>query len=115
MTTVEVGDEGASGLTAVVVAVVEILLDALEREAIRRMESGTLTDEEIDRLGRHLATLEADLERMKEEQEVDEEVDRLRGDLDSLVTDALHQVDTDGRPRTTGRTGPSANAGGTDE
>lgn len=97
MTTVEIDEDGANGLTAVVVAVVEILVDTLEREAIRRMESGRLTDEEVERLGQHLAALEEDLERLKEEQEVDEQVDQLRGDLDSLVSDAIQQVDERGR------------------
>lgn len=100
MTTVEVDENGANGLTAVVVAVVEILVDALEREAIRRMESGRLSDEEVERLGSHLATLEADIERLKDEQGVDEQVDQLRGDLDSLVADAVQQVDREERGRT---------------
>jgi hypothetical protein len=100
MTTVEVDESGANGLTAVVVAVVEILVDALEREAVRRMESGRLSDEEVERLGSHLAALEADLERLKEDQEVDEQVDQLRGDLDSLVTDAIRQVERDERRET---------------
>lgn len=97
MTTIEVDEDGANGLTAVVIAVVEILVDALEREAIRRMESGNLTDEEVERLGSHLAKLEEDLEQLKEDQEMDQQVDQLRGDLDSLVADAVQQVRTEER------------------
>lgn len=108
MTTVEVDEDGANGLTAVVVAVVEILVDSLEREAIRRMESGNLTDEEIERLGSHLATLEEDLERLKEDQGVDQQVDQLRGDLDSLVADAIHQVRSEERRRGDGAAPPDA-------
>ncbi|WP_224447729.1 gas vesicle protein K [Haloprofundus salilacus] len=90
MSTVEIdGDDASDGLFALVVAVVEILIDALEREAIRRMESGALTDEEIERLGGHLAQLEDEIERLKDEVGVGDDVDRLRGDLDALVNDAL--------------------------
>ncbi|WP_224270096.1 gas vesicle protein K [Haloprofundus salinisoli] len=90
MPTVDIdGEDASDGLFALVVAVVEILIDALEREAIRRMESGSLTDEEIERLGSHLAQLEAEIERLKEEVDVGDDVDRLRGDLDALVNDAL--------------------------
>ncbi|KTG10957.1 protein gvpK [Haloprofundus marisrubri] len=98
MPTVDIdGDEASDGLFALVIAVVEILVDALEREAIRRMESESLTDAEIERLGSHLAELEAEIDRLKEEVGVGDDVDRLRGDLDGLVSDALLDLD-DSRP-----------------
>ncbi|QLG28566.1 gas vesicle protein K [Halorarum halophilum] len=107
MTRIDVdGEDGdaASGVTALVVAVVEILVDALEHEALRRMESGRLTDEEIERVGAQLARIEDELEAMKETQGIEDEVAQLRGDLDSLVGDAVRtlgeEVDEDGPPRT---------------
>lgn len=91
MTRIDVGDEedGVEGLLALVVAVVEILLETMEREAVRRMDAGDLSDEEVERLGSRLATLDAELDRLKDEMEVEEPVDDLRGQLDGLVGDAL--------------------------
>jgi hypothetical protein len=41
-----------------VLALVEFLRQLLERQAIRRMEQGTLSEEEVERLGRALMRLE---------------------------------------------------------
>ena len=54
------------GLGQVVVAVLELLRDLLERQAIRRMESGSLTPEEVERLGRSLIALDHQLTELRE-------------------------------------------------
>lgn len=89
----------ATGLVALVVTVIEILLDALQREAIRRMEAGDLSDAEIERVGRTLQAVEAEINRLKSEHGIEAETDRLRDQLDGLVRDAL--VDIDDRPADT--------------
>lgn len=90
--TIDEGDGLQSGLTSLVVTVVELLVEALEREAVRRMESGTLSEEETERLGQQLSRLDQELERLKAEQEIEEEVDSFRGQLDDVVDDALRNV-----------------------
>ena len=53
-------DQGLAGL---VLALVELIRQLLERQAIRRMEGGTLTEDEVERMGRALMELNA---KMKE-------------------------------------------------
>lgn len=79
----------ATGLVALVVTVVELVVDALEREAVRRMEAGQLTDEEVERVGRTLMELEAEVERIKEEQDIAAATDEFRAELDGLIRQAV--------------------------
>jgi hypothetical protein len=51
------------GLARLVLTLIELLRGVLEHQAIRRMDGGTLTEEEVERLG--LALLKLD-ERMQE-------------------------------------------------
>lgn len=94
MTRIDVDGEGdgASGVTALVVAVLEILVETMEREGLRRMESGQLSDAEIEALGERFAALNEEIEGLKDEAGVQEQVADLRGDLDGLVSDALREV-----------------------
>jgi hypothetical protein len=78
-----------SGLLGLVVALVEVIQEILEREAIRRMESGRLSEKEIERLGKGLMELYAALKHIKEENGIEDLVKSVRFDLDKLVEETI--------------------------
>ena len=51
-------DDIERGLAGLVLTLVEFLRQVLERQAIRRMEGGTLSDDEVERVGLALMRLE---------------------------------------------------------
>ncbi|OLC20041.1 MAG: gas vesicle protein K [Chloroflexi bacterium 13_1_40CM_68_21] len=57
-------DEVEQGLAKLVLALVEFLRQLLERQAVRRMEGGTLSEEEIERMGLALMRLEQKVHEM---------------------------------------------------
>lgn len=81
-----------SGLLGLVVALVEVIQEVLEREALRRMESGGLKEEEIDRLGMGLMELDEALDRIKRENYIEDSVNKLRLDLDKVVEESLDLI-----------------------
>ena len=54
------------GLARLVLTVIELLREVLEHQAVRRMDGGTLTDEEIERLGLSLLKLNSRMDELKE-------------------------------------------------
>ena len=56
---IDVDPEGIEqGLAQLVLTLIEFLRQVLERQAVRRMEGGTLSDEEVERVGLALMKLE---------------------------------------------------------
>lgn len=53
------------GLAQLVLTIVELLRQLMERQAIRRIEGGTLTDEEVERLGQTFLGLAERMEELK--------------------------------------------------
>ncbi len=54
-----------SGLARLVLTLIELLRKVLEHQAIRRMDGGTLSDEEIERLGMALFKLNERMQELK--------------------------------------------------
>ena len=53
------------GLAQLVLTLVELLRQLMERQALRRMEAGTLTDQQIERMGDTFMKLEARMQELK--------------------------------------------------
>jgi Gas vesicle protein K len=55
------------GLAQLVLTVIELLRQLMERQAIRRVEAGGLSDAQVERLGQALMALEQRMEELKED------------------------------------------------
>ena len=80
------------GVLGLVMAVVEVIRDVLRIEALKRMESGHLTEEECERLGEALMDLDTALEEIKQEQGIAEAVQSVRDGLDKIVDDVIDRI-----------------------
>ncbi|MEK7874905.1 MAG: gas vesicle protein K, partial [Pseudomonadota bacterium] len=79
------------GVLGLVIALVEIIKDALRLQALKRMEGGSLTEAEVERLGEALMELDIAIEEIKQEQGITEAVKSVRDGLDELVDDILNK------------------------
>jgi Gas vesicle protein K len=55
------------GLAQLVLTLVELLRQLMERQALRRMDQGNLSDEQVERLGQTFMKLEQRMEELKSE------------------------------------------------
>lgn len=58
-------DNADHGLAQLVLTLIELIRKLVEKQAIRRVEGGSLTDDEIERLGETLMKLEMKMEELK--------------------------------------------------
>lgn len=65
-------DNAEKGLSQLVMTVIELLRQIVERHAIRRVDGGTLTDEQIEDLGVALMNLEVKMDELKEVLDLDD-------------------------------------------
>lgn len=84
---IEANPENAEkGLAKLVLTLIELIRKLMEKQAMRRVEAGSLSDEEIERVGETLMKLE---NKMKELKEIfglkDEELNLNLGPLGDLI------------------------------
>jgi hypothetical protein len=80
------------GVLGLVIALTEIIRDALKIQAFKRMEGGSLSDKEMERLGEGLMDLDIAIEEIKEEQGVVESVKAVRDGLDDIVDEVVDRM-----------------------
>lgn len=93
------GEDLRSGLLGLVVALAEIIKETLRLQALRRMEAGSLTEDEVERLGKALMDLDQVFEQLKLELGVSETVRTVRASLDRAVEDLLSSIVESERPQ----------------
>jgi len=76
----------AQGLGRLVLTLIELLRELLERQAIRRLEAGSLNEEEAERLGTAFLKLAREMDRLKKQFNLkDEDLNMDLGPLGKLL------------------------------
>lgn len=79
-------EELEKGLAHLVLTVIELLRQLMERQALHRIEGGSLTDDEVERLGRTFMALSQRMEELKTAFGLeDEELNMNLGPLGNLM------------------------------
>jgi uncharacterized protein Yka (UPF0111/DUF47 family) len=74
------------GLAQLVLTLIELLRQLMEKQAVRRIEAGSLTDDEIDRLGETFMKLEMRMDELKKQFDLrDEDLNLNLGPLGDLL------------------------------
>ena len=82
-------DDLRRGLLGLVFALVEIVQEVLAHTALQRVERGSLTDDEVERVGNAMADIEEAIAELKDELGVTEATLDIRNQLDDLVNDLV--------------------------
>jgi len=82
-------DDLRRGLLGLVFALVEIVQEVLAHTALQRVENGSLTDEEVERIGNAMADIEEAIAELKQELDITDATKEIRDQLDDLVNDLV--------------------------
>ena len=85
-------DNFKHGILGLVIALVEIIRDALRLQAFKRMDGESLTEDEIERLGEALLDLDTALDQIKQEHGIADAVQQVRDGLDDVVDEVLDKM-----------------------
>jgi len=85
-------DNLKEGLLGLVIALVEIIKEVLEKQAIYRLESNSLREEEAEKLGIAFMHLDEAIEKIKKENNLEKTADKIRADLDNLVNNSITKL-----------------------
>src|SRR4051812_15491355 len=85
------------GLAALVLSLIDLVRQLMERQAVRRIEGGTLSAEEIERLGTTFMKLERRMEELRREFGLDDEKEE--GLLHGISTGPLPGTAAGAHPR----------------
>jgi len=80
------------GVLGLVIALVEVIQEAMNLQAMKRMENDSLTQKEIHRLGNALMGLDQAIQEIKHQQGISETVKSVRDGLDDIVDDVINQM-----------------------
>lgn len=80
------------GVLTLVVTLVEVIQEALETQAVRRMEGGELTEEEQNRLGEALLELDEAMDQIKADHGITASVTDLHRGLDEVVDEVVDKL-----------------------
>jgi len=80
------------GVLTLVVTLVEVIQEALETQAVRRLEGGDLTEQEQDRLGEALMELDEAMDEIKAEYGITASVTDLHRGLDEVVDEVVDKL-----------------------
>ncbi|MEU1801219.1 gas vesicle protein K [Streptomyces sp. NPDC019937] len=80
------------GVLSLVVTLVEVIQEALDRQALRRINGGDLTPQETERLADALLELDEALEQIKEDHGIVASVADLHRGLDDVVDDVVDKL-----------------------
>ena len=85
-------DNLKEGLLGLVIALVEIIKEVLEKQALYRLEGGSLREEEAEKLGLAFKQLDETLAKIKQENNLEKTAGKIRADLDNLVDDSIQKL-----------------------
>ena len=85
-------DNLKEGLLGLVIALVEIIKEVLQKQAIYRLEGKSLSEEDAEKLGIAFMQLDETIKKIKKENNLEKTADKIRADLDNLVNNSITKL-----------------------